>query len=926
MNIDPANWTTVNKLLDEALQRPESDRADWLQSLKPEYAEFEIILRRLLSRVSNAKTHDFLEQFPSIAAAFPPAPASDQRVGPYRLIRQLGEGGMASVWLAERADGLIERQVALKLPHGPWASAGLAERMARERQILAALDHRNIAKLFDAGLSANGQPYLALEYIEGLPIDEFCASTNNGEPRETKARLRLFLQVASAVAYAHGKLVLHRDLKPANILVDSDGSVRLLDFGVAKLLEGGETRESRLTELSGRALTPDYASPEQIVGEPLTVASDVYSLGVVLFELLTGESPYRLTRDSRGALEDAIVRAESVRPSDVARHESRRRIRGDLDTIVLKALKKEPNDRYATVNTFAEDVGRHLDDRPVLARPDNVSYRFKKFVVRNKLGVAAVTIVCFAVLAGTSAAVWQAREAMRQRDIAQQQQQRAENVKSLVVGIFRDADPDQNGGLRPSVNELLRQAAKKIEIATIDDPRVRAEMFRVLGSSLVSTKDFDAAKRVLDVAAEDAQSGFAPDDIDRLRLHVLRGDLLRYLGHVTAWRAELDQVEPYLDVLKKAAPEDYVTALKARAHWEIHTARYAAANHWATRAHDAAAELLGEGSQGYVRTLTMLATTYTHLREAAPALEFARRSHQGAMSLHQNNTKHPIVIDSRRVLALAYDISGQPERAITELETAVHDGAAIWGPSNATVGYYFQFLSNVQRRLGLLEESVASARESLAIANVNDVAVDSLEYLGREHCLAMALLASSRVDDAEPLLRTITNKASDLLGPTHPRFRLIASDHALSEAIRGDAHAALDRISKLDLLGGDNQSPEFVHALIIKGASERLAGDSAGAIRTLVNALEFDPTKFRDNDRAEAMLYLGLAQLEAGNHQEAEFRLREGLELLKTIGHRSSPLKDDAIAALARVRALLGSVPETANSLLLLRQKPMFRR
>lgn len=332
MNIDPANWTTVNKLLDEALQRPESDRADWLQSLKPEYAEFEIILRRLLSRVSNAKTHDFLEQFPSIAAAFPPAPASDQRVGPYRLIRQLGEGGMASVWLAERADGLIERQVALKLPHGPWASAGLAERMARERQILAALDHRNIAKLFDAGLSANGQPYLALEYIEGLPIDEFCASTNNGEPRETKARLRLFLQVASAVAYAHGKLVLHRDLKPANILVDSDGSVRLLDFGVAKLLEGGETRESRLTELSGRALTPDYASPEQIVGEPLTVASDVYSLGVVLFELLTGESPYRLTRDSRGALEDAIVRAESVRPSDVARHESRRRIRGDLDS------------------------------------------------------------------------------------------------------------------------------------------------------------------------------------------------------------------------------------------------------------------------------------------------------------------------------------------------------------------------------------------------------------------------------------------------------------------------------------------------------------------------------------------------------------------------------------------------------------------
>ena len=251
-------------------------------------------------------------------ADFPDAPSvGDQpgdTIGSYRLLRELGSGGMGVVWLAERSDGLVKRPVALKLPHQVWQRAGLAERMAREREILATLTHPNIARLYDAGLTAGHRPFLAIEYVEGHPIDTYCRDHR----LDAGARVRLFVQVANAVAYAHAKLVVHRDLKPANILVDADGQVRLLDFGIAKLLDQHQARETALTELSGRPLTLDYASPEQIRGEPLTIGSDVYSLGVVLYELLSGARPYKLKRDSRGALEDAILEADPPLPSAVA--------------------------------------------------------------------------------------------------------------------------------------------------------------------------------------------------------------------------------------------------------------------------------------------------------------------------------------------------------------------------------------------------------------------------------------------------------------------------------------------------------------------------------------------------------------------------------------------------------------------------------
>jgi serine/threonine-protein kinase len=408
LEIDRDQWPELDRLLDEGLDRPAGERDAWLAALPGEFDALKPQLRDLLSRAAQVETNDFLGALPKIeSASGPAAPSTAQAgaiIGPYRLVREIAQGGMGTVWLAERIDGLFSRRVALKLPHGAAAVSGLAERMARERAILATLEHPNIARLYDAGITPDGQPFLALEYVDGRPLGEYAGVPGADGALSLRARLDLFVQIGQAVAYAHERQVIHRDLKPANIYVTEAGEVRLLDFGIARILDHGETHDTHLTQLGGRALTPDYASPEQILGESLTVATDIYSLGVVLYELVSGNRPYRLERHSRAALEHAILQADPARPSETAAAALRGPLRGDLDTIVLKTLKKRPAERYASVRAMVEDVTRHLQGRPVLARPDSRRYRLRKFVTRNRLALAAASTVGLAVLA--VAAMW----------------------------------------------------------------------------------------------------------------------------------------------------------------------------------------------------------------------------------------------------------------------------------------------------------------------------------------------------------------------------------------------------------------------------------------------------------------------------------------------------------------------------------------
>ena len=308
------DWSALSGRVDEALALDPDAREAWIQTL-PESQTFKSALRELLAGERQLGGDSPMDKLPRLVLADDESLfvlSAGTQVGPYRLVREIGRGGMGTVWLAERSDGALRRPVALKLPRLD-ASERLNERMQRERDILASLDHPNIARIYDAGVDAQGRPYMALEYIEGQPIDIYCREHSIS----TSERLRLLLQVARAVSHAHGKLVVHRDLKPANILVTAAGDVRLLDFGIAQLLEGELVRESALTRQLGRVLTPDYASPEQLRGAPLGTASDVYSLAVVAYEVLTDKKPYRLKRPSAAALEEAIVNVD-VRPASQA--------------------------------------------------------------------------------------------------------------------------------------------------------------------------------------------------------------------------------------------------------------------------------------------------------------------------------------------------------------------------------------------------------------------------------------------------------------------------------------------------------------------------------------------------------------------------------------------------------------------------------
>ncbi len=446
----------------------------WVAALPLDQEPFKKVLQELLSLRLET---NFLATLPELIQARSrgvSGNSSGDVIGSYRLERELGAGGMASVWLAERTDGLLQRKVALKLPHIGAAVDGLAERMARERDILAALEHPNIARLYDAGVASDGRPYLALEYIEGEPLDRYCERHS----LDIAARLGFVLQVASAVAYAHTRLIVHRDLKPSNIQVDSQGCVHLLDFGIAKLLDPNVI-QTRVTQFTGRALTPQYASPEQIRGESVTTASDVYSLGVVLYELLTGASPYERGESASAlGLAHAVLTKDPVPPSEaVASPAARRKLRGDLDTIVLKALKRDPAERYATVAELADDLERYLHGEPVCARPDSLWYRAKKFAGRNKLPVGSAVAGVLALSVGLALAIFQAERAHREAERLEAAQSRL--LTQTAADRLREADV---AGAQAIILEVLARggSAQADAISVFQEARVTPSELAIL--------------------------------------------------------------------------------------------------------------------------------------------------------------------------------------------------------------------------------------------------------------------------------------------------------------------------------------------------------------------------------------------------------------------------------------------------------------
>jgi serine/threonine-protein kinase len=543
---DSRRWLRASRHLDRVLELPAGERGACVDDIRREDPDIATDVEALLEQHRQLSAEGFLDA----ATPLKPVDASLAGVviGAYTLKSNIGHGGMGSVWLASRSDGRFEGQVAVKLLNAALVGRGGEERFRREGTILARLAHPNIARLIDAGVSNTGQPYLVLELVEGLHLDAYCDDAR----LTVDERIRLFLDVQSAVAHAHANLIVHRDLKPSNVLVTADGRAKLLDFSIAKLME--DDGVSRLTREAGSAMTPKYAAPEQVSAGQITTATDVYSLGVLLYELLSGRHPAGPEPKSPAEFARAIAEDEYVKvsaavpllgPTEAALVAARRSttperlqraLRGDLDTVLAKALKKDPAERYASVAEFADDLRRHVNHQPISARPDAMAYIAAKFVRRHWRGVAAATV---ATLVLTTLVAFYTVQLAEERDRAQVQAEKAARVSELLASVLTSADPYRTpGAAEPTVRNLLDNAVTRVaELG--DQPELQAEMFTVIGRTYEHLGIRDQALPALEKALEIGRRALGPE-------HVRIAQSLNDLGVLQHELGNLKAAEPLL--------------------------------------------------------------------------------------------------------------------------------------------------------------------------------------------------------------------------------------------------------------------------------------------------------------------------------------------------------------------------------------------
>jgi eukaryotic-like serine/threonine-protein kinase len=517
MSLDTAGWRRVEAILDKLLDLPEEEREAHLDRVCGDDPELRRDVERMLEACILSEEHfdQPVVRGPGVAEAWAEEAGEEDRdrlapgdrLGAYRVVELLGRGGMGAVYLAERADGAFDRKVALKVVKRGMDTDEILDRFRTEREILARLQHPHIATLLDGGVTAGGLPFLVMELVEGEPIDRWC----DHQQLDVRARLDLFLAVCDAVRYAHRALVVHRDLKPSNILVH-EGDVKLLDFGIARILEERAGRED--TRLLDRRLTPEYAAPEQIRGEPPTTSADVYALGVILYELLTGERPYRL-EGSLLEMERVVSEANPRHPSaavtrdpitggdppeDRARLRSatpvalRQRLRGDLDAIVLRALAKDPARRYGSVEALAEDIQRHLAGRTVRARPDSRWYRVSTFVKRNRTAALLAALAAFGLLGGSVATTIFAVQANQERNWGRLEAERATAARDFVVNLFSELDPDRlQGRTTFTRDELIDLGVQNLD-GLEAQPALKASVLNTLGQVAFNLGDGERAE------------------------------------------------------------------------------------------------------------------------------------------------------------------------------------------------------------------------------------------------------------------------------------------------------------------------------------------------------------------------------------------------------------------------------------------------
>jgi tetratricopeptide (TPR) repeat protein len=817
---------------------------------------------------------------------------------------------MGTVYAVRRADGLYEQRAALKLLRRAADDPASRERFRRERQILARLEHPAIARLLDGGVAPDGRPFLVLERVDGQPITRWCDERSAG----VEERVRLFVSVLEAVEHAHRNLVVHRDLKPSNIFVDDDGRAKLLDFGVAKLLE--EELDGDLTRTRAPApLTPQYAAPEQVTGQPVTTATDVYALGLVLYELLAGARPYRLASDSALELERQIVGGTTAPPSSAAARGGAdaaaqrgstpqrlaRRLSGDLDAVVLRALAKEPERRYRSAGELRRDLEAHLAGRPVEARPDSAAYRARKFVRRHRLGVTAAAAVALALLAGLAALGYAVVES-RARLV---EARRAEAIKDFLVKTLAETDPAQGARPERTLAEVLEAGERRLTTELADQPATRAELALTLGTVERNLGHYERAEKLLGEARTLTESEYGAESPQTGRVLLAVGDLYY-------WRDEYPQAEAtHRQALKifAAAGPAYRDEL-ANAHYNV-----GAALRQMGRFEEAIAEeqlslaidrqLHGpesldaaDGEEG----LALLLHSAGRDREGLPLAEHALAVRRARLA-----ADHPKIASALETAGLIDGELGEFEAAIRELREALAIRRRAYGEEHPQVVESLNGLASTLLDAGRTEEAIGVRREAYALATKVYAGVDS-SLAAEANNLAVLCYRLRDWACAESGFRDALAAWRRVHGPQHPHVASAVNNLGMTLLARGRPGEALSDVEeglaiRRQVFG--EESSDVAQSLRNLGLVELALHRVAEARRALEECVELSRRVYPERHPRLAEALAARAELELAEHRGADAvrDLEEAVAIRTEKLGADNPLTEQARAALARARS-----------------------